>query len=863
MSVSKLILPLFLMAGAVSASGAEGWTLGPATAKQQWPWSRLVDVTFLVSGPGTSAMFGLVVSNGAHEVCRKTALQLEQDGALVDGQGRVTWDPMDDMPGKLLTRVTFHPYVEAANDGTYLDVDLVTGAAVYRDASFAAEVNADLYKTTHLVLRRVSSTRSKAWSSKMGGAETYVRGSPTVSETSNWKAMTPHPVKLTQGFYLGVFEFTKKQWETVCGATAGYFAGDTRPVETVSYQDVRGGRWPLRGYGEVGRGSLMEKLRARTGLTFDLPTAAQWEFACRAGRTDNDEGSSEEARAWQSTWSDSPSADVDPSAGGTGLVGSLLPNAWGFYDMLGNVCEWCLDGDNVAGYDASLQIDPVGAPYVSGVNRLVKGGSWWNWRGGLKAGNQFVFAPGSRLTRLGVRVAIPSGCAIASANAAQLAQNAADAEPPLLRIGVLADTHVTHTAAEGETAASSDYLLKTAFNQFKARGVDAVILAGDIGNTGKREELLAVGNAWRAVFPDNKDDNGNPVEKIFVYGNHDVMGDASDAAYTANDRAAAWRAAFDEDYADVYMKDVKGYKFVGVHWGQEASSLPGFLAANKTELAGEKPFFHVQHPHPRNTVFGDWAWGRDSGATTAALSAFTNAVSISGHSHYPFSDGHALWQGSFTALCPGSLSYVGLPYGRENGEAQDGEVKHMPQMSAAGHHALILVVYANRIVVERWDVEHAERVDADWTIRLPVTAANMHWTFAAQQAREIPPEFPAGAEARLSYGTGTTRDGTGENQFYVNFPAATRSGDPSRVQEYHVELYTGTGENYDQLYLTKRVFAVDYFLAPDRIGKTGSCTIGSKEFPSSGNIKCAVYPVGPFGTRGRPLYTNTSYNWSY
>ncbi len=610
------------------------------------------------------------------------------------------------------------------------------------------------------------------------------------------------------------------------------------------------------------RGSVVRGARRSTSSSRRrIPTAAQWEFACRAGRTDNNSGSAEEARAWVEGWNEAPPGDVDPSEGGTGFVGSLQPNAWGFYDMLGNVHEWCLDGNNLASYDDTLQVDPVGAPYAQGISRLVKGGCWWSWRNGLKAGNQFVFAQENRYSRLGLRLAIPSGCAIASANAAQLAQNAADAEPAVLRIGVLADTHVTHTAAEDETDTSSDYLLKTAFNQFKARGVDAVILAGDIGNTGKREELLAVGNAWRAVFPDNKDGTGKTVEKIFVYGNHDVMGDASDAAYTANDRAAAWRAAFGEDYADVYMKDVKGYKFIGAHWGKEAG-LSNFLATHKAELAGEKPFFHVQHPHPRNTVFGDWAWGSDSGATTAALAAFTNAVSISGHSHYPFSDGHALWQGSFTALCPGSLSYVGLPYGRENGEAQDGEVKHMPQMSAAGHHALILVVYANRIVVERWDVEHAERVDADWTIRLPVTAANMHWTFAAQQAREIPPEFPVDAEAKLGWGTGTVRGGTAtENQFYVTFPSAIRTGDPSRVQEYHVELYTG--ENYDKLYLTKRVFAVNYFLAPDRIGETGSCTIGSKEFPSSYKIKCAVYPVGPFGTRGKPLYTDTSYNWSY
>ena len=106
------------------AWGAGNWTLGPATGTQRKPWSRLVDVTFPVSGGAGSGLFGLVVSNATGEVARRTAAQLEQDGRIRDGVAHVVWDPMKDIPGRALADLTYHPYVEAENDGTYLDVDL-------------------------------------------------------------------------------------------------------------------------------------------------------------------------------------------------------------------------------------------------------------------------------------------------------------------------------------------------------------------------------------------------------------------------------------------------------------------------------------------------------------------------------------------------------------------------------------------------------------------------------------------------------------------------------------------------------------------------------------------------------------------
>ena len=207
-------------------------------------------------------------------------------------------------------------------------------------------------------------------------------------------------VKITKPYYIGVFEFTQKQWELVMGNRPSMFKNDkyyaTRPVEQVNYQTLRGNGlgscWPNTN--EVDDNSFFGVLRKKTRLDFDLPTAAEWEYACRAGtKTDfyngkncvgkrKDEaldllGRYENNGGWNATkwgrdfWNhkreDIRDSDI---IHGTSIVGKYKPNSWGLYDMLGNVCEWCLDyeGSVIAG------ADPCGA--IVGKNRVTAGGGW-------------------------------------------------------------------------------------------------------------------------------------------------------------------------------------------------------------------------------------------------------------------------------------------------------------------------------------------------------------------------------------------------------------------------------------------------------------------------------------------------------
>ena len=262
---------------------------------------------------------------------------------------------------------------QGISDALYCVVDLSAGpnAKKYPVSYLSAEPKGgwtDEYKTSKLVLRRI--------------------------EPGSFKMIGKHDVTLTKPFYCGIFEVTQKQYELVTGENPSEFKGDMRPVEKVSYDMIRGNdagaKWPASS--AVDSYSFMGKLRTRTGIdSFDLPTEAQWEYACRAVTTSkyNNGGDSEDdlkklgrvlfnqkKRGWRE-----PDADLARHApdgrGGYSeshtVVGSYIPNAWGLYDMHGNVTEWCLDWRG--GLSGGVT-DPVGSS--SGASRLLRGGSWGN-----------------------------------------------------------------------------------------------------------------------------------------------------------------------------------------------------------------------------------------------------------------------------------------------------------------------------------------------------------------------------------------------------------------------------------------------------------------------------------------------------
>ena len=265
-----------------------------------------------------------------------------------------------------------------AKNGPYLVIDLSGGPEAKKyPVTYLADVPkdgwTDEYKTGKLVMRRIE-------------PGTFVMGSPK-EELGRNVDENQHEITLTQAFYIGVFEVTQRQWERVMGDWPSFFNNakcrDDRPVEKVSYNDIRGSNtgaeWPASSKADAT--SFMGKLRARAGLmAFDLPTESQWEYACRAGTTtalnsgknltstNSCPNLAELGRYADNSGDGAQNGDTKV---GTAEVGSYLPNSWGLYDMYGNVWDWCLDWSVTY---PSMDSDPKGAG--SGSRRVGRSGAW-------------------------------------------------------------------------------------------------------------------------------------------------------------------------------------------------------------------------------------------------------------------------------------------------------------------------------------------------------------------------------------------------------------------------------------------------------------------------------------------------------
>jgi formylglycine-generating enzyme required for sulfatase activity len=190
-----------------------------------------------------------------------------------------------------------------------------------------------------------------------------------------------HRVTLSQGFWLGTYPVTQAQWRALMQSNPSRFPGPQRPVEQVSQADAL---------------AFCAELSRRTGCAFRLPTEAEWEYACRAGTSSAYHFGAEahpELLSCGGRWGEE-----------TFPVGRFPPNAFGLYDMHGNVWEWC--GDRKRWYTSADRTDPhqdtAGVP-------VARGGAWvsepWLCRSASRWGD-----PGRRHAFLGFRVAMtPAG----------------------------------------------------------------------------------------------------------------------------------------------------------------------------------------------------------------------------------------------------------------------------------------------------------------------------------------------------------------------------------------------------------------------------------------------------------------------
>jgi formylglycine-generating enzyme required for sulfatase activity len=206
----------------------------------------------------------------------------------------------------------------------------------------------------------------------------FLMGSPKDEEGRYDEEGSQHEVQLTRGFWLCDTPCTQALWQAVMGRNPSRFKGKNRPVEQVRWEDCQ---------------IFLDKLHAQLpGLALHLPTEAQWEYACRAGTGTARYQEELDVIAWY----------ADNSNDETHEVGQKQPNAWGLYDMLGNVGEWCHDGRR--DYEQEAVVDPVG-PLDAGALRVIRGGSWADPAQVVRAANRLWSHPGLRYVVLGFRCA--------------------------------------------------------------------------------------------------------------------------------------------------------------------------------------------------------------------------------------------------------------------------------------------------------------------------------------------------------------------------------------------------------------------------------------------------------------------------
>ena len=378
---------------------------------------------------------GEAVSNAKGDVWKK----------VETGSRTITWRPDHSWPDHKIADGGARAVVTAwALDNTpdYMAVDVSAAAqpgtqTYYPAADFVpGGVTNGLYKTTKLLMRKI-----------MAKDVEWTMGSTTLETQRNETREATHQVKLDGNYYIGVYEVTQAQWDLIQPSrlAPSYFnnAADRamRPVEQVSYNEIRNSNnsttadatynWPA----DPNPNSFLGKLRTKTGIDdFDLPSEAQWEFAARAGNGDTKWGDGSgilnadkdenldllgryerDGGKVQNGTSYANPAQSCGATNGTAIVGSYAPNAWGLYDMHGNVWEWCLDwfAEDITAHGGKVNIDPATpAKTLSGASsatRMGRGGNWFHSAAGCRPAFRTSFTPTSRNINGGFRVVCTAG----------------------------------------------------------------------------------------------------------------------------------------------------------------------------------------------------------------------------------------------------------------------------------------------------------------------------------------------------------------------------------------------------------------------------------------------------------------------
>lgn len=398
---------------------------------------------------------------------------------------------------------------------------------------------------------------------------------------------------------------------------------------------------------------------------------------------------------------------------------------------------------------------------------------------------------------------------------------------PVMRIGVMTDTHV------GKTVQSCEHVRK-ALSLFKAKGADVIVNNGDIA-----DHFYPTGyTAYRQVSREVYGTDYRPQE-LFAYAWHDsyaYKGHArSQVVVDAPPAFEEVRQLLEAPHAHTAEVQFRGYTFLVM---PQFTGCPGFLSWDEYEAKVAaackanpgKPVFVVDHVPPYGTVYNSYNWGNRK--TRSVLAKYPQVVALTGHVHGSLRNDVLIWQKEFTVINSGCLQvWHGLLAANQPDRKKSFGV-------------LTVDVYADRLVVRRWDIRDQSEINPDrpWVVPLPFCSETAPYDIAARKAAEPVPAFPKSTVLSV------VPEGTPFAGFRLSFPEISDS-----AMQYRIEAQRKGGDGAWNTFAWLEMFS-DYWKHPkDRTGKA-DFLYRYEYFEPGVEYRFAVSPVNQYGARGDAIY---------
>ena len=396
-----------------------------------------------------------------------------------------------------------------------------------------------------------------------------------------------------------------------------------------------------------------------------------------------------------------------------------------------------------------------------------------------------------------------------------------------MKVGIISDSQLL--PEEGSTNFNYTEHLKTSLEVLKSHDVDAIIMAGDVGDAGTEYAF----QIWHDVYEMVYAGNTKPILNIMM-GNHDYWSPKPEESIVMQERFA--RVVGEKPFSH---KVINGFHFI--NWGSEDASVTTCnsnieWAKAQIDLAikedPKKPIFVTTHVPPSGTMYGSTQWGNPN--TTKFLQDYPQVVSFSGHSHFALTDERSIWQGTFTAINTQAVAYIELETGKENGSIPKDE-NGDDAYARRNYMGMIMTVTNERVELQRISLESNKFYKDPWIIDIPVQISTFRYNTEKRTAESVAPKFEGENEIKIIKKT------IGESTFnQITFKQATHN---DLVQSYRIEFDNGTK-------VTKLLYFSDFFLMKEERGENIILKLPTLK---KTKYTVSIYAIESFGKESEPI----------